>query len=72
VAPTSITTKFQNAPPKTGTNSGQIVLSQSYMSSGIQVSLFDGSVRNVTSSISPTTWANAMTPDGNDVLGADW
>jgi prepilin-type N-terminal cleavage/methylation domain-containing protein len=72
IAPVAITTKFQNVPPKTGANSGQVTLSQSYMSSGIQVSLFDGGARSVRPGISDTTWANAMTPDANDLLGADW
>jgi prepilin-type N-terminal cleavage/methylation domain-containing protein len=40
--------------------------------SGIQVSMMDGSVRNVSAGVSPRTWFNACTPHGNDVLGSDW
>ncbi len=34
--------------------------------------LGDGSVRTVSSGVSPTTWWNAMTPAAGDVLGSDW
>jgi prepilin-type N-terminal cleavage/methylation domain-containing protein len=40
--------------------------------SGILCGLADGSVRNVSASISPNTWWNAMTPNGGEVLGSDW
>jgi prepilin-type N-terminal cleavage/methylation domain-containing protein len=36
------------------------------------VGLGDGSVRNVSPSISTTTWLNACTPDSGKVLGSDW
>jgi len=39
---------------------------------GMQISLGDGSVRSVTSSISPSTWINACTPNDGNVLGSDW
>jgi prepilin-type N-terminal cleavage/methylation domain-containing protein len=39
---------------------------------GVLVGLGDGSVRNVTRSISSVTWWTAMTPNAGDVLGSDW
>ena len=38
----------------------------------IQVLMGDGSVRTVSSGVLATTWAAAVTPAGNDVLGSDW
>ena len=40
--------------------------------SGIMVGLGDGSVRMVSNGVSPATWWAALTPMGNEVLGADW
>jgi prepilin-type N-terminal cleavage/methylation domain-containing protein len=37
-----------------------------------QVSLMDGSVRGVSSSVTQPTWQNAITPDDGNVLGSDW
>jgi hypothetical protein len=37
-----------------------------------QVGLGDGSVRGITSAVSPTTWSNALTPADGNVLGSDW
>jgi prepilin-type N-terminal cleavage/methylation domain-containing protein len=39
---------------------------------GIQVALADGSTRMVNSSISATTWANAVQPNDGNPLGSDW
>ncbi len=39
---------------------------------GIQVCLADGSVRNVASGISATTWWYAFTPAGGEVMPSDW
>jgi prepilin-type N-terminal cleavage/methylation domain-containing protein len=39
---------------------------------GVQVGLGDGSVRTVSSGISPTTWASAIQPADGNVLGTDW
>ena len=44
----------------------------SFHTGGINVALGDGSVRFVTSAISPATWWSALTPMGNEVLGNDW
>jgi prepilin-type N-terminal cleavage/methylation domain-containing protein len=38
----------------------------------INALLSDGSVRSVSSAISPTTWWQAATPAGGEVLGSDW
>jgi len=38
----------------------------------VTVAMCDGSVRNVSASISHTTWKAVMTPNGGEVLGADW
>jgi hypothetical protein len=38
----------------------------------MQVALADGSVRVISSSITPATWAAALTPAGGEVLGSDW
>ena len=45
---------------------------QSYHSNGIMVGMGDGSVRFVTGSVSPATWAAAADPRDGLVLGNDW
>lgn len=45
---------------------------QGIHTSGILVTLGDGSVRNITSSISPVTWAAANDPQDGVPLGSDW
>ena len=45
---------------------------QSGRSSGCQVALADGSVRNVTTSISPATYRAAVIPNDGIQLGSDW
>jgi len=49
---------------------------QSYLTSGIQVALMDGSVKVVKSSVSIATWYYACTPDADDLVPAagmtDW
>ncbi len=47
-------------------------LPQAFTAGGIQVLMGDGSARTVRMSVSPTTWAAALTPDGGEVLGNDW
>jgi prepilin-type N-terminal cleavage/methylation domain-containing protein/prepilin-type processing-associated H-X9-DG protein len=39
---------------------------------GINVGMWDGSVRFLAQGISPTTWWWACTPQGGEVLGPDW
>jgi prepilin-type N-terminal cleavage/methylation domain-containing protein len=39
---------------------------------GIQVGLADGTIRTLSPGISGDTWWAAMTPSGDEVLGADW
>jgi prepilin-type N-terminal cleavage/methylation domain-containing protein len=45
---------------------------QGMNSGGTQIGLGDGSVRNLTNTVSPQTWYYASTPDGGEVLGNDW
>jgi hypothetical protein len=40
--------------------------------SGMVTALMDGSVRVISPSINPYTWAAAGTPNGGEVLGSDW
>jgi prepilin-type N-terminal cleavage/methylation domain-containing protein/prepilin-type processing-associated H-X9-DG protein len=71
-----------NGAPITGTPQGPSIpwnsvncdarVASSYHSSGVNVGLADGSVRNVSYSISPTTWWYALTPAGGEVMGTDW
>ena len=49
-----------------------IYITQSTHSSVMQVLVGDASVRGVASTISPTTWVRACTPDDGEVLGSDW
>ncbi|HET6573077.1 MAG TPA: DUF1559 domain-containing protein [Fimbriiglobus sp.] len=39
---------------------------------GIVVGLADGSIRTLSPGVSGTTWWNAVTPSGGEVLGSDW
>ena len=50
-------------------NQCQVSVTQTGHTGGMQVALGDGSVRTVTSGVSPTTWASAITPAGGEVLG---
>jgi prepilin-type N-terminal cleavage/methylation domain-containing protein len=70
---TGAATKFQ-ANPLWNSTAGNCDyrLASSTGSSGILVCLGDGSVRNVSTGVSGTTWWAAMTPDGGEVLGNDW
>jgi prepilin-type N-terminal cleavage/methylation domain-containing protein len=45
---------------------------QSPHPAGINAALGDGSVRFISQSISPTTWANACNPADGNPLGSDW
>ena len=59
----------QNRPTPALCNSCQL---QGPWSGGIQVALADGSSRMVFTTISATTWANAVQPADGNVLGSDW
>jgi len=48
------------------------VRAQGLSASGCNVGMADGSVRNMNTSISQTTWWAACTPNGGEVLGTDW
>jgi prepilin-type N-terminal cleavage/methylation domain-containing protein len=45
---------------------------QAFSSSGLTVSMMDGSVRNVSPSVSPATWYSASHPSDGVALGTDW
>ena len=47
-------------------------LAQTPHPSGMLVAMADGSVRNVSASISQTTWTNALLPNDGNPLGNDW
>jgi prepilin-type N-terminal cleavage/methylation domain-containing protein len=46
-------------------------LPQSIHSGGMQVLLMDGSVRNVSNSVQPVIWGNALTPNGGETTSLD-
>jgi prepilin-type N-terminal cleavage/methylation domain-containing protein len=65
----------QFAPPisaYSGPTACDATLPQGFDSSTCQVVLADGSVRGVSSGVSPSTWFAALTPSGGEVLGSDW
>jgi len=47
-------------------------VAQAFSSSGLQVAMFDGSVRNVSTSVSQRTFYAAATPQQGEILGSDW
>jgi prepilin-type N-terminal cleavage/methylation domain-containing protein len=53
-------------------NNCNAAVPQSHHPNGIMVGLGDGSVRFLTGSISPVTWATATDPRDGLVLGTDW
>jgi prepilin-type N-terminal cleavage/methylation domain-containing protein len=60
-------------PPQTGaTPSGANPTRPNSAHSACLVLLMDGSVRGVASTMNPTTWSNAVTPDDGNAPGADW
>jgi prepilin-type N-terminal cleavage/methylation domain-containing protein len=61
--------KFQTQPAQSKCNPA---LAQSVHQAGIPVGLGDGSVRLLSSQISPQTWWYACTPNGGESLGSDW
>jgi len=61
---------FQIAPGNEGAASNGIP--QSHAVGALQVSLWDGSVRGVTRGVADQTFVNALTPNGQEVLGSDW
>jgi prepilin-type N-terminal cleavage/methylation domain-containing protein len=67
--PSSWGGSFQVAPPPNNYNQ---FIPVGHSVGGVQVSLFDGSVRNVSAGVSTGTFYAACTPASNDVLGSDW
>jgi prepilin-type N-terminal cleavage/methylation domain-containing protein len=63
---------FLCSSPKAATNRAQND-PQGFTASGMQVALFDGSVKNLPPRMSGThTYTAALTPSNNDLLGTDW
>ena len=65
---------FQIEPKRNSTVVGegpQIDLAQSYSRSGIMLSFFDGSARNVRTA-TPSTWYAVSTPNNSDIPGPEW
>jgi prepilin-type processing-associated H-X9-DG protein len=64
--------------PKNNLSTGQlgvqcdVRLTQGYHTGGMNVGMADGSARLLPQGLSPTTWWFAVTPNGGEVLGADW
>ena len=71
VGPTSV---FQTQPnPYTGASSlCDPMRAQSPHPASMSVCLADGTVRQVSSSISPNTWWFVLTPTGGEPIGTDW
>ncbi len=63
-----VNSKFQVQPTQAQCN---VYLPQSIHSGGIQAMLMDGSVRIISSSVSPAVWAAALTPSGGETLSLD-
>jgi hypothetical protein len=66
---------FQTAPthpPKPNTVGCDPNYAQAFTPAGLQVSMADGSVRNVSPGVSGLTWRNALLPNDGQVLGNDW
>jgi prepilin-type N-terminal cleavage/methylation domain-containing protein len=61
---------YEKAPAKNTTIN--CTNAQSFVTSGIQVALMDGSARSVTPAVSVLTWQRALTPSENQPLQSDW
>jgi prepilin-type N-terminal cleavage/methylation domain-containing protein/prepilin-type processing-associated H-X9-DG protein len=77
--PTGPGAYFQIRPIGTCSNTGQGTggcgagnLPNTGHTGGINVAMFDGSVRLVAQGTSPNTWWAAFTPNSGDILGSDW
>jgi prepilin-type N-terminal cleavage/methylation domain-containing protein len=65
-------TRFQILPTQGTTGTCVKQYAQTGHAAGINVSLADGSTRNISSSVSALTWTNAMRPNDGQTLGSDW
>src|SRR5262249_38911406 len=61
--------KFQIAPASANCDPH---LAQSGHVGGITVGMGDGHVRFIGANVSEGSWHNALTPNGNDIIGRDW
>jgi prepilin-type N-terminal cleavage/methylation domain-containing protein/prepilin-type processing-associated H-X9-DG protein len=69
--PLGVAAMFQYQPPGDPANCDGGRASTRH-TGGINAGMGDGSVRNVSPSVSPLTWWAAMTPNAGDILGSDW
>jgi prepilin-type N-terminal cleavage/methylation domain-containing protein len=63
-----VASKFQVQPTLQQCN---VYVPQAIHSGGMQVMLMDGSVRNVSNSVSVAAWAAALTPNGDETISLD-
>lgn len=74
-SPPSINNPGSMLPPMRRTNPGngcQNERATALSTGGCLVGMGDGSVRNVSMNVNPTTWISALTPATGEVLGSDW
>ncbi len=74
-SPDGISVASSMLPPMRKTKPGggcEIERATALSTGGCMVGMGDGSVRNVTTSITPATWISALTPAGGEILGNDW
>jgi len=64
--------RFQVVPTPGLSNACNVVLTSTGHPGGMNVSMADGSVRNLGAGMSGDTWWAACTPAGNDLLRTDW
>lgn len=64
--------KFQSNPLPFNSANCDPARASTMHTGGMQVAMADGSVRSVSSTISPATWWQACTPANGEVLGSDW
>jgi prepilin-type N-terminal cleavage/methylation domain-containing protein len=62
---------FQSRPLPYQTNCDPTLASTGHIA-GMNAGLGDGSVRNISTAVTGTTWFAACTPNGGEVLGSDW
>jgi prepilin-type N-terminal cleavage/methylation domain-containing protein len=64
--------QFAPAPQAPPTGPANCMQPQSFLGAGINTSMGDGSVRTVSSGVSPTTWGLLLLPNDGQVIQGDW
>lgn len=67
-----VNAKFQNVVPSAWNPQCNPALTQLIHTSGMNTAMGDGSVRNVSAAISPTSWWTVLTPNGGESPPSDW